>query len=72
VKIRFSRHAKRRANLYQIPGSTILKILEGRDFSQGSQSIIQKIEGFEYPIKIILTVEDDIITVITNYPLKKG
>jgi len=25
-----------------------------------------------YPLKLVVTVEDDIITVITNYPLKKG
>jgi hypothetical protein len=58
--------------LYQIPESMILAILEGKELSQGSQAIIQKVEGFEHPIKIILTVEDDIITIMTNYPLKKG
>jgi len=28
--------------------------------------------GFKYPIKIVVAVENDIMTVITNYPLKKG
>jgi len=27
---------------------------------------------FKYPIKIVFAVENDIVTVITNYPLKKG
>jgi hypothetical protein len=72
VKIKFSRHARRRANLYQIPESTILAILEGRELSRGSHEIIQKVDGFKYPIKILLAVKDDIITIVTNYPLKKG
>ena len=72
VKIKFSRHAKRRANLYQIPESTILKILEGRELSPGTHQIIQRVEGFQYPLKVILAVQGDVITIITNYPLKKG
>jgi hypothetical protein len=51
VEIKFSRHAKRRANLYKIPESTILRILEGKDFNQGKQEIIENVEGFKYPLK---------------------
>jgi hypothetical protein len=72
VKIKFSRHAKRRADLYKIPESAILKILGEKELRPGTHEIIQKIEGFKYPLKIVITVEDDIITVITNHPLKKG
>ena len=72
VEIKFSRHAKRRAKLYKIPESTILRILEGRDFNQRNQEIIENVEGFKYPLKIVIVVENDIITVETNYPLKKG
>jgi predicted transcriptional regulator len=72
VEIKLSRHAKRRAKLYKIPESTILRILEGRDFNQGNQEIIENVEGFKYPLKIVIVVENDIITVETNYPLKKG
>jgi len=72
VDIKFSRHAKRRAKLYGIPESTILRILEGKDFSRGNQEIIESVEGFKYPLKIVIAVENDIITVETNYPLKKG
>jgi hypothetical protein len=72
VEIKFSRHAKRRAKLYKIPESTILSILEGKDFGQGNQEVIGNVEGFKYPLKIVIAVENDIITVQTNYPLKKG
>jgi hypothetical protein len=58
--------------LYKIPESTILRILEGKDFDQGNQEIIENVEGFKYPLKIVIAVENDIITVETNYPLKKG
>ncbi len=72
MEIRFSRHAKRRAKLYKIPESTILKVLEGKKLNQRNHEIIEKVNGFKYPLKIVVAVEDDIITVITNYPLKKG
>ena len=72
MEIKFSRHAKRRAKLYKIPESTILRILEGKDFNQGKQEIIENVEVFKYPLKILIAVENDIITVETNYPLKKG
>jgi hypothetical protein len=72
VEIKFSRHAKRRAKLYEISESTILRILEGKDLTQGNQVIIENVEGFKYPLKIVIAIENDIITVETNYPLKKG
>ena len=72
MEIKFSRHAKRRAKLYEISESTVLGILEGKDFTQGNQEIIENVEGFKYPLKIVIAVENDIITVITGYPLKKG
>jgi hypothetical protein len=72
VEIKFSRHAKRRAKLYKIPESTIIKVLEGKELNQGNQEIIENVEGLKYPLKIIVAVENDIITIVTNYPLKKG
>jgi hypothetical protein len=56
VEIKLSRHAKRRARLYQIPEATILKVLEGKDLAHGDQEIIEYIEGFKYPLKIVATV----------------
>ena len=72
MEIKFSRHAKRRAKLYKIPESTIIKVLEGKELNQGNQEIIENVKGLKYPLKIIVAVENDIITIVTNYPLKKG
>ncbi len=72
MEIKFSRHAKRRGKLYEIPESTVLKVLEEKELTHGNHEIIEDVEGFKYPLKIVVTVEDDIIMVITNYPLKKG
>lgn len=72
MEIKFSRHAKRRGELYKIPEETVRKILAGKELIQGNQEIIENVEGFKYPLKIAVSVDDDITTVITNYPLKKG
>ncbi|MBI4652078.1 hypothetical protein HY745_12550 [Candidatus Desantisbacteria bacterium] len=72
MNIKFSRHAKRRAKLYDISESIIINILTNMNLSQGEHEIIKEVIGFKYPLKIVISVENDIITVITNYPLKKG
>jgi hypothetical protein len=69
VRIKFSRHAKRRAKLYKIPESTITDILKDSGLSQGEHEIIKDVKGLKYPLKIVVDVE--VITVMTNYPLKK-
>jgi len=71
VIVKLSRHAKRRAKLYEIPESTIEKIVADSDLSEGEHEVIRDIAGFKYPIKIVVSVEHDIMSVITNYPLKK-
>jgi sulfur carrier protein ThiS len=70
--IKFSRHAKRRAKLYNIPEATIEEILKDLDFQDGEHEIIKDVQGFEYPKKVVVSVEGDMLTVITSYPLKKG
>lgn len=72
MSIQFSRHAKRRAKLYNIPEATIENILRCHEFSAGEHEIISAVPGFKYPIKIVVRVENGIVTVITNYPLKRG
>jgi hypothetical protein len=69
--INFSRHA-RRAKLYDIPEITIENILADLDLHEGEHELIKEVPGFKYPIKIVVSVENNIMTVITNYPLKKG
>lgn len=72
MEIKFSRHAKRRAKLYKIPESTILRALQGKELCQGIHDIIENAEGFNYPLKVVVAVGNDIITIITNYPVKRG
>jgi hypothetical protein len=71
MKIIFSRHAKRRARLYGIPESAVSAILAKMNLTQGEHEIIKDI-GQKYPMKIVVSLEKDTLTVITNYPLKKG
>ena len=61
MEIKFSRHAKRRAKLYHIPETTILKVLEGKELTHGDPEIIEYVEGFKYPLKLVVTVAYDII-----------
>jgi hypothetical protein len=70
--VKFSRHAKRRAKLYEIPESAIEKILADSGLSDGEHELIREVSGFKYPIKIVVSVKSNIMTVISNYPLKKG
>ncbi len=71
MEIKFSRHAKRRRRLYNIPEEVIIEILERQELVEGEHEIVEDIEGFKYPIKIVVSVKGNRITVITNYPLKK-
>ena len=70
--VKFSRHARRRAKLYKIPESTVEKILADSDLTDGDHELIRDVPTFNYPIKIVVSVEGNVMTVITNYPLKKG
>ena len=72
MNVVLSRHAKRRGKLYGISKATINNILKNRDLSQGKHEIVETVEGFTYPIKIVIEVRGETVTVITNYPLKKG
>ena len=47
------------------------EILAGSHLNDGEYELIKNVSGFKYPIKIVAAVESDIVTVITNYPLKK-
>ena len=72
MQIKFSHHARRRARLYRISEQTVADIVEDVALSQGKHEIVKAIRGFKYPLKIVVYVKRDIVTVITNYPLKKG
>ena len=70
--VKFSRHAKQRAKLYKIPKSTVEKILADSHLSDGEHELLKNVSGFKYPIKIVVSVKSNVMSVITNYPLKKG
>jgi hypothetical protein len=72
VKINFSRHAKRRAKLYDIPESVLSDVLAGMKLPQGEHTFVKDVVGFKYPLKIIVSTNGDVVTVVTSYPLKKG
>lgn len=72
MEIVFSRHAKRRAKLYGIPESVITGLLKSMRLRQGENTIVKDVPGISFPLKIVIFVENEIIKIITNYPLKKG
>ena len=72
MKIRISRHAKRRASLYKIPESMISAIWTSVNLKQGRHDIIRDVLGLRYPLKIVASVAGNTATVITNDPVKKG
>ena len=78
IEIEFSRHAKRRMALYEISESTVQAIIEGQEKngwpSLGKYEVIdyQTVSRLGYPIKVVFVREEDRITVITAYPLRRG
>lgn len=72
LKIKFSRHAKRRAKLYNIQESIVERVITEANLTHGEHEIIRDVPGFKYPLKIVAILEGEVVTVITNYPLKKG
>ena len=79
MNIKFSRHAKRRMRLYDISESTVQKRIESffgakSSISSGKNEIIDDlvISGQKYPLKIVFSYEENHITIITAYPLKRG
>ncbi len=72
MTIKFSRHASRRLKLYNIPEDIVRNIIIDSNVDEGYNEVVKTIAGFRLPIKIVFAYEDDIFTVITAYPLKKG
>jgi hypothetical protein len=70
-RIQFSRHAKRRAKLYRIQESIVEQAITEVALTNGEHEIIRDLPGFKYPLKIVVSVQDEVVTVITNYPLKR-
>ena len=72
MRIQFSRHAKRRARLYKLPESLIEQALLGAKLIEGENTILTNMPGIIYPVKIVIVLENQTATIITNYPMKKA
>ena len=77
IKIKFSRHAKRRMNLYDISEDVVSGIVNRRIMASelriGKYEVVEKIDDKPvYPIKVVFSLEKHQIIVITAYPLKRG
>ncbi len=70
MTIKLSRHAKRRAKLYKLQESTVKDILKEMELTDGEHEIIRNGVGLKYPLKLVVSVENNTMTVITYYPLK--
>ena len=75
--IHFSRHAKRRMQLYKISEENIITIIENHKIqhviAQGRQEVISgSVYRHGYPVKVVFSNENDRILVVTAYPLKRG
>ena len=70
----FTRHARRRMQLYNIPQHVISNLLEEEIIlgQLGKQVIVKSVKGTQYPIKIVFEVRGKDIIIITVYPLKRG
>jgi len=71
MKIKYSRHAKRRAKLYGISLVDVEAVLKRTKLLQGRQEITRSMKSRTLSVKIIVDVSQDTVTVITVYPLKR-
>ena len=73
VNIRFSHHAKRRMKLYNISEPTVIGIIKNAKITPNCEQIIfGNVQTYKIPLKIVFESNDENITIITVYPLKKG
>jgi predicted butyrate kinase (DUF1464 family) len=49
----------------------IVNILREKDFSAGHYEVVKVVAGFMLPLKVVVDVTDDLMVVITAYPLKR-
>ena len=73
--ISFSRHAKRRMKLYGITERDVMRVLEeGKcetDHTHKTSFVLDALQGFKYPLKVITVDTSESRLIITAYPLKK-
>lgn len=77
MKITFSRHAKRRMQLYKIDENevrqTIQSAIMNNRLTSGKHEWVNHDlkDKYGYPLKVIFLMENDKAIVLTAYPLKK-
>jgi hypothetical protein len=59
-------------SLYRITELVVLESLRGMMWRPGQMEVVKRIEGFEYPLKIVVIVEGDVAKVVTAYPRKRA
>lgn len=72
MEIKFSRHARRRMQLYKILQEDVINTIKAFMANNRSVSGKKEIVNKELSLKIVFSVERDKIVIITAYPLKKG
>jgi len=74
MKIKFTRHAKRRMKLYNILPEHVVAVIKKCDKiknTEDSFEAIANLRNFIYPVKVIYKELDDYKLIITAYPLKR-
>ena len=76
IKVRLSRHAKRRMRLYDILESDVVRAIkqgEKVDTDDNKTAFLLSMPlKYKYPLKVVTIHQDDRILVVTAYPLKNG
>ena len=76
LKIRLSRHAKRRMKLYGILKSDVVRVIqqgEKVDTDDNKTAFLLSMPfKYKYPLKVVTIRQEDRILIVTAYPLKKG
>ncbi len=71
AQVRFSRHAKRRMQLYEITEDAVIGIFPPAD-TLGRHNTTGHSPDHKLPIKVVYEVHAQETVVITAYPLKKA
>jgi len=77
MEIIFSRHARRRMQLYKIEEKDVIEAIEGyiadKALTSGKREVVNKniSSKYGYPLKIVFSKENDKIISVIAYPLRK-
>lgn len=76
MTIKFSRYAKRRMKLYGIDEQDVVDSVRNHLNRVGTESTKYEVvddgrtKKYKFPLKSVFTLESDVVTIITTYPLK--